>query len=150
MVSKKILLGISALVWMIAGFNVLRLGILEYREYMSFLLVLLTVLSFLPFGFMFQNMVKKNTIRIISFENEKILFLKFFPVKSYLIIVFMMSFGIILRNNDNVPKYFIAFFYTGLGAALFLAGVKFVLNYLRYKSLAENSKYNGTSVNNPE
>ncbi|AFA47264.1 hypothetical protein [Acetobacterium woodii] len=134
MVSKKSLLGISALVWMIAGFNVLRLGILEYPEHLSVILVFLTVLSFLPFGFMFQNMVKKNTIRINSFTNEKILFLKFFPLKSYLIITFMMSFGIFLRNNDNVPRYFIAFFYTGLGTALFLAGIKFAVNFFRWSS----------------
>ena len=135
MVSKKILLGISALVWMAAGFNVLRLGILEYRENVSVMLVFLTVLSFLPFAFMFQNMVRKNTKRINCFAQDKILFLRFFPVQSYLIIVFMMSFGIFLRNNDKVPKYFIAFFYTGLGAALFLAGVKFAVNYFRYKNV---------------
>ncbi|MEI8199813.1 MAG: hypothetical protein WCG21_07120 [Eubacteriales bacterium] len=141
MVSKKILLGISALVWMTAGFNVLRLGILEYREIVSVMLVFLTVLSFLPFGFMFQNMARKNTIRIIGFAQEKIFFLKFFPVQSYLIIVFMMSFGIFLRNNDKVPRYFIAFFYTGLGAALFLAGVKFAANYFRYRNV--DSAQNG-------
>ncbi len=135
MVSKKNLLGISALVWMIAGFNVLRLGILEYREYLSILLVFWTALTFLPFGFMFQIMARKNTIRILSFTQERIMFFKFFPLYSYIIITFMMSFGILLRNNDSVPRYFIAFFYTGLGAALLLAGIKFSYNYLRYKSL---------------
>lgn len=150
MVSKKILLGISALVWMIAGFNVLRLGILEYQEHLTGMLVFLTVLSFIPFGFMFQGMVKKNTIRIISFTKEKILFLKFFPIKSYLIITFMMSFGIFLRNNDNVPRYFIAFFYTGLGTALFLAGVKFAVNFFRYKFLVENNNDDGNSASYPE
>lgn len=78
MVSKKNLLGISALVWMIAGFNVLQLGILEYRDHMSFVLLLLTVLSFLPFGFMFQSMAKKNTVRIFSVAQEKYCFLSFF------------------------------------------------------------------------
>lgn len=146
MVSKKSLLGISALVWMIAGFNVLRLGILEYQKNLSAMLVFLTVLTFLAFGFMFQNMVRKNTIRIVSFVQERILFLKFFPLKSYLIIAFMMSFGILLRNNDQVPRYFIAFFYTGLGAALLLAGIKFLFNYARYKSLTNISKSDKTEI----
>lgn len=62
----------------------------------------------------------------------------------------MMSFGILLRNDDRVPRYFIAFFYTGLGAALFLAGVKFALNYFRYQSLVEAGNYRESGANNPK
>jgi hypothetical protein len=148
MVSRKSLLGISALVWMIAGFNILRLGVLAYRNNLSVIFVSLTVLTFLPFGFMFQSMVRKNTIRIFSFKKDKILFLKFFPVTSYFIIALMMSLGILLRNDVRVPRYFISFFYTGLGAALFLAGVKFSLNYIRYGSLIQSHGYSKTDENN--
>ena len=141
MVSKRVLLVISALVWMIAGFNVVRLGVMEYHGYSFALFTALTLITFLPFGFMFHNMVRQNTIRILSFTQDKIFFLKFFPLRSYIIISVMMTLGIILRNNEHISRYFISFFYIGLGSALFLAGVKFLWNAVRYESLAENSKY---------
>ena len=56
MVSKRVLLVISALVWMIAGFNVVRLGVMEYHGYSFALFTALTLITFLPFGLMFHNM----------------------------------------------------------------------------------------------
>ena len=41
----------------------------------------------------------------------------------------MMTGGIVLRRSSLVPEGFIAFFYTGLGASLLLAGILFGRNY---------------------
>lgn len=54
-----------------------------------------------------------------------------------------MGGGIGLRAYQLLPNFFIAFFYTGLGCALALAGIVFVKNYLLYDKL--NEKQNGTS-----
>ena len=43
----------------------------------------------------------------------------------------MMGGGIGLRMAGLVPDWFVAFFYTGLGLALAVAGVSFVLRYFR-------------------
>lgn len=43
----------------------------------------------------------------------------------------MMSGGIWLRASGLAPQVFIAVFYTGLGAALLLAGLMFGLRYIR-------------------
>ena len=43
----------------------------------------------------------------------------------------MMGGGIALRASGVVPEWFIAFFYTGLGAALAVAGVSFILRYFK-------------------
>lgn len=48
--------------------------------------------------------------------------------------VFMMSMGIGLRAIGKIPEFFIAFFYTGLGFALALAGVIFIYNYIFIKN----------------
>lgn len=45
--------------------------------------------------------------------------------------IFMMSGGIWLRSAHIAPELFIAVFYTGLGLALTLAGVSFLLYLLR-------------------
>lgn len=46
----------------------------------------------------------------------------------------MMGGGIGLRACGVFPDIFIAFFCTGLGCALFLAGVLFVAEFIRYKN----------------
>ena len=132
MVSKRMLIGICAIVWSVAGINVMRLGIMEYVGRLSLWMLFLSVAVFIPFYFMFQKMVGKNTSRIFEMKEERIIFLRFFPLKSYLLIVIMMSFGIVLRNMEWVSRYFIAFFYTGLGAALFSAGIRYCY-YLKQK-----------------
>ena len=76
-------------------------------------------------------LIYSHTIRIQGYEEEKQLFYKFFDLKSFLIMAFMISFGIIIRSFHLLPERFIAVFYTGLGAALFMAGVLFGRNYIQ-------------------
>ena len=59
---------------------------------------------------------------------------------------FMIIFGITIRTFNLLPDRFIAIFYTGLGAALFLAGIIFGLNY--YKSLNKTLDYSPKSLIN--
>lgn len=77
----------------------------------------------------FGKLVRKHTYRIINYQEEKQFFLKFFDVKSFLIMAFMISFGIGIRMSNILPDLYIAVFYSGLGAALFLAGLLFGYNY---------------------
>ena len=129
-VKKHHLLFFACIVWMIAGFNVLKIGIESYNEYRTILNYGLTILVFLVFWFMvFYKLTVKHTTRIQGYEEEKQFFYKFFDLKSFFIMAFMISFGIIIRTFHLLPERFIAVFYTGLGAALFLAGVLFGVNY---------------------
>lgn len=129
-VKKRTLLLIACLVWGIAGFNILRIGLMAYRPYLSFVNI---ILSFVVFGifqtFIFGRLVKKHTERILGYEEEKQFFLKFFDKKAFLIMAVMMSGGIYLRVSGLGPDHFIAVFYTGLGSALLLAGILFGKNY---------------------
>ena len=137
-VKKQTLLLIAGIVWLFAGLNVARLGVLSYGLISpSWLTYLLSVLVFAAFGGMFVAMSSKHTARILAYESTRP-FWNFFDTKSYLIMAFMMSAGIGLRAANVLPQVFVAFFYTGLGCALMGAGVVFVKNYLRYgKSRAD-------------
>ena len=129
-VKKRTLLLIACLVWGIAGFNILRIGILAYRPYISVLNVILSLLVFAIFQtFIFGRLVKKHTQRILDYEEEKQYFFNFFDGKSFLIMAVMMTGGIYLRVSGLGPEHFIAVFYSGLGAALLLAGILFGKNY---------------------
>lgn len=131
-VKKRTLLLIACLVWSCAGFNVLRIGVLAYPEYLSVFSLFLSVAVFAVFQiFVFGKLVKKHTARITNYEEEYQFFLKFFDVKSFIIMAVMITGGIYLRVSGLAPDYFIAVFYSGLGASLLLAGLLFGRNYCR-------------------
>lgn len=131
-VKKKTLLLIACLVWTAAGINILRIGLLAYPAYLSIWNVLLSGIVFSVFQyFIFGRLVRKHTKRIMSYPEECQFFWKFFDLKAFVIMAFMMTGGIYLRVSGLGPEHFIAVFYTGLGASLLLAGVLFGRNYFR-------------------
>ena len=69
-VKKRTLLLIAGIVWLIAGFNVARLGVLSYlvieRQWFMYLL---SVVVFVAFGMMFLKMSGKHTKRILGYED---------------------------------------------------------------------------------
>ena len=61
-VKKRTLLLIDCIVWSIAGFNVLRIGIWAYAPYLSIINFLLSIIVFSLFQyFIFGRLVKKHT-----------------------------------------------------------------------------------------
>lgn len=134
MIKKINLLLLASLVWLVAGFNVLKIGIETYTGYVTFFNLFLSVLVFVTFWFMiFSKLVTKHTLRIDHYDEEKQFFLKFFDVKSFLIMAVMIIGGVTIRTFHLLPNRFIAVFYTGLGTALFLAGVLFGINFFKAK-----------------
>lgn len=73
--------------------------------------------------------MRKHTARITGYVEERQFFLKFFDGKAFGIMAVMMTGGIGLRVSGIAPDRFIAVFYSGLGAALLLAGIWFGRNY---------------------
>jgi len=133
-VKKRNLLAIAGCVWLAAGFNVARLGVLSYQEVhpIRWYHVALSVAVFLAFGTMFLRMSVKHHKRIKGYEQKTKPFWHFFDLKSYCIMAVMMGGGIWLRSSGLAPVVFIAFFYTGLGFALALAGVSFWRLFITY------------------
>lgn len=133
-VKKKTLLLIACAVWSLAGFNILRIGILSYPPYLSVINILLSIVVFTVFQyFIFGRLVKKHTDRIQNYEEERHFFMKFFDIKSFIIMTVMMSGGIYLRASCLAPERFIAVFYSGLGSSLLLAGILFGKNYFHFQ-----------------
>lgn len=129
-VKKNNLLLLACAVWAAAGFNVLRIGVAAYPAYLSAVNFLLSLLVFGIFQvFIFGKLVKKHTARIMGSTQERQFILSFFDKKSFLIMAVMMGGGILLRRSRLVPDGFVAVFYTGLGASLLLAGVRFGINF---------------------
>ncbi|MDD7389223.1 MAG: hypothetical protein PUG60_06115 [Lachnospiraceae bacterium] len=138
-VKKRTLLAVAGCVWLIAGFNVARLGVLSYGKLLKITAVhiFLSLLVFCAFGMMFFKMSMKHTKRIRSYRETFRPVWHFFDLKGYLIMAVMMGGGIWLRSSGLVPDVFIAVFYTGLGCALALAGVLFWIMFIRYEPEAD-------------
>lgn len=122
MVRKQWLIVANGLLWMAAGVNIARIGIkcalsIDGHAY------LWAILVFAAFFTMFSRVIGKNTKRIKAMVEPKAPLYKFLTLKGYLIIAFMMTLGIVLRSLGTIPDTFFAFFYTGLGSALTLAGL---------------------------
>ena len=134
-VSKRTLLLVAGIVWLIAGGNIAWLGIRSFAQMdqgIWWLLVIGAVVVFTLFHVkVFSKMVGKHSNRIAAYEDDKIGFWRFFDASGYIMMAIMMSGGISLRAFGLVPMWFIAFFYTGLGIALALSGVSFLVRFAR-------------------
>ena len=139
-VHKNTLILIAGIVWAIAGFNIVRIGLIAYQGNFTWWRGLISVAVYAAFQlFVFGKMVQKHTQRILQYEEEQQSFFRFFDTKSYLIMAFMMTLGIGLRVSGLVPNVYIAVFYTGLGASLLTAGVLFLIRYLRVMAQRKSS-----------
>ena len=148
-VKKNTLLLLVCLIWLVAGFNVLKIGLTTYPGYATVINVILSIVVFCVFQkFIFGKLVNKHSTRINSYsDEEKYFFLMFFDVKSFIIIAVIMAGGILIRKFNLLPDWIIAFFYTGLGASLFLAGLLFGYNFLKTIGLVKRETFMKRYVN---
>ena len=132
-VKSEYLLVIASVVWMLAGVNVCRLGVLSIMDGSAqpWLLIVGIPLTFLVFHVMFSKLVGKHADRIRSYGETKMHVLRFFDVKGYIVMAIMMGGGFGFRALGLVPGWLVAFFYTGLGTALTLAGIGFMIHFVK-------------------
>ena len=109
-VNRRTLLLIAGCVWIIAGINILRIGIITW----------------LNFQFVFRRLFVKHSERI-SQKGEKNCPFSFFDVKGWIVMIFMITFGVTIRHFQLLPNSFISVFYTGLSSALIITGILFLI-----------------------
>ena len=136
---KNHLMLIAGLVWCAAGAMVCMIGLpLEVGLAPSHLILLpLAGVIFLAFYFLvFSRLVQKHTSRIRARTEDRLPFWHFFNTSSWVVMAVMMGGGMALRLSHLMPDWMIAFFYSGLGVALFLCGLRFVGIFARKDVLA--------------
>ena len=80
---------------------------------------------------MFNNFIKRYTTRILSFPERKKSLFAFFDLHGYVLIFFMMGLGISLKHIPSMPVEFFAAFYPGLGTALSIAGIRYLVSWCK-------------------
>ncbi len=127
-VNRNTLLVIAGVVWITAGLNIFRIGILSWcKSMINIQNILMTLFVFLLFFcFIFRKQFKRHKKRIASKEKKKNCPFSFFDLKGWIIMIFMIALGATIRHFSLLPIAFIAIFYTGLSLALTLTGVLFI------------------------
>jgi drug/metabolite transporter (DMT)-like permease len=126
-VSKHWLFIIAGIMWSAVGLMLIWRAVGWYSAIegdWAIVMVLLGVaLALAVYYFMFSKIARKNLKRLCQHPDKVCLF-AFQSWQGYLIIVFMVSLGIGLRNSP-FPKPWLAVIYTGIGGGLFIASLHF-------------------------
>lgn len=122
----------AGLVWIYAGRMVLGIGYPHFIEEFSLLVLLCGTGVFCIFFFViFNKSYNKQINRIRAKYAERAYIWQFFDIPSYIIMFFMITFGITLRNSGLLSAEVIASMYSGIGSALFLSGVRYIIAFFR-------------------
>lgn len=128
-VSRQFLLITAGIVWIVAGANILRIGLVTWLDASQdwlFKVCEATGVFLLFFLFVFKKMYDKHTKRIEAKTTDRNCPFAFFDVKGWIVMTFMITLGITVRLFHLLPDTFISVFYTGLSLALIATGVLFI------------------------
>ena len=131
-VPTKALLLVAAIVWLFAGSFVVDVGIHAATEPWDSNMAIGFAIVFALFFIMFLNICRKHIKRIKSYDDEMTGIIKFLDPPAYIVLAVMVGIGLSVRISDLVPESIIAFFYTGLGFALMMAAIVYIVTYLAY------------------
>jgi hypothetical protein len=138
-VPKNYLMLAAGLVWCVAGGLVCVIGLPEELVLAPSHLILLPLAAavFVTFYVLvFSRLVQKHAGRIRARREERLPVWQFFNAPSWALMAVMMGGGMALRLSHVMPDWVVAFFYSGLGVALFLCGLRFLLLFARKDVLA--------------
>jgi hypothetical protein len=131
---KNQLVLLAGIVWCVAGTMVCLVGLplqLTLAQRHLVLVPLAASVFVVFYRFVFSRLVVKHTHRIRARTEERLPWWQFFNRSSWAVMGVMMAGGLVLRHSHVMPDWMIAFFYTGLGIALFLCGVRFLGAFVR-------------------
>lgn len=128
--NRKHLYVVAAVIWGIPGIMITLKGINAYAIQPSenlWWLLLITAFVLASFFLMFRRIVDRYSERIASLP-ERVKIWRTFPLRGWILLIFMMSLGIALKHIPGIPSAFTASFYTGLGPMLLLSAGRFLFN----------------------
>ena len=151
--SKRNLLYIAAIVWTFAGGMLFTRGIFMMGIDNDFLLTrigLSLVGGALFYVILFSRISKKHVLRIIHLTNDRPCIFSFFNLRSYMMMIFMISFGIFLRKYGIVPPFYLSILYVTMGIPLFVSSLLFYYSGINYQLIVrKNNNLPNNSIKNP-
>ena len=132
-VDKRFLIVLSGITWSVVGIMLCKLAFdwlsLVNSKSAIGLGSIGIMLSLLIHHFGFLRLVNRNIDRIDALK-DKICIFAFQPMKSYLIVIIMITIGIILRHS-SIPKPYLSVIYIGFGGAMFLSSIRYFRAFIQ-------------------
>lgn len=127
--SRQKLYALAALLWFVAGTNVLRIGLIGWSSEEHLLVSSLWAVGSLLFfaGFIFPRVVQRNLSSLTQRSEAELRWYHCFTRSAWIIMSGMIALGVTIRLLELAPPSFITGFYTGLGLSLILS----IYPYLR-------------------
>jgi uncharacterized membrane protein YkvI len=129
-IPTKMLLLVAAAVWLIAGACVVSVGVTAGNAAWSLNTTIALLIVFLLFLIMFLMISRKHIKRVLGYTDKLSSITKFFDANSYAIMAVMILLGVTVRISGLVPDNIIAPFYTGLGLALLVSALYYLVTYI--------------------
>ena len=136
-VNREHLLLMQVLCWLGPGIKVFVTGIKAMLQVnvthpdRVWWLTLIAILVAVTFSLMFNNFIRRYKDRILNFLERKKSLFAFFDAHGYIMIIFFMCLGIGLKFVPGMPVDFFAGFYPGLGTALSIAGIRYLVTWCK-------------------
>jgi len=138
-VSKYWLIALAGLIWSMVGIMLCRLAYIWLASVnlsLGLPLGLMGIISALAvYGYGFSKIALRNIHRLCLLSDKSCIF-AFQAWKSYLIIIFMITLGMVLRNSP-ILRHFLAVIYAAIGGALFVSSFHFYRCIWRVKILKQ-------------
>lgn len=114
--------------WMVASIRVFMVaweGILSTKTPVIYFVIVSFVGSMIFTRLVFLKVTAKYIYRIDTMEDEQPSIFRMFSPKSYLLIAFMISMGIVIKYFDLLPVNLLSMFLGALGLSLFTSAMHF-------------------------
>ena len=138
-VSKYWLIALAGLMWSMVGIMLCRLAYIWLAAVnwgLGLPLGLMGLISAIAvYACGFSKIALRNIHRLCLLSDKSCIF-AFQAWKSYLIIIFMIILGMVLRNSP-IPRHFLAVIYAAIGGALFVSSFHFYRCIWRVKILKQ-------------
>lgn len=128
-VSRRNLLLVAALVWLLAGLMLITRGLNMYFSIDGTydLNTLISLIMGVLFYFaVFRKVSDKHIQRILKLKNHYVPFYQFFNKRSYIMMLLMITMGVLARKTGIVPFYYLSLFYITMGTPLLISAFKFL------------------------
>lgn len=147
-IPKRHLLLVACIIWLFAG------GMLCYRGFASLISIselnLITIIMCFSLGIvfyflMFSKISLKHITRIVNIEIVNPCIFSFFNLRSYILMILMISGGISLRVFHVVDIRYISRFFIIMSTPLLISAFRFFYTYIFYNRFL--IKYNKSGIN---
>lgn len=118
---------VAFILWAFAGLNIVLVGINYFNRVDIVGELSLFIVSAIFFNFIiFPKVVRVNVGYIRKNSYGRQFLWKCMGLRSWVVMLFMMSLGYFIRTCSSVPQYVIAGFYLGLGSSILLSSLKYL------------------------